>query len=81
MEADKAADSKGVWDGVTVQANGSMSDRDSRIVRKRLRLLITADVKKLSVIINEIEKLQSRIADLATMEFAVEDLTDPDKEF
>ena len=81
METDKAADSKEVWDGVTVQANGSISDSDSRIVRKRLRLLITADVKKLSVIVDEIEKLQSRLADFATMEFAVDDLTDPDKEF
>ena len=73
--------SSGIWDGVTVGENGSISDRDSRIVRKRLRLLITADVKKLSVIVDEIEKLQSRLADLATMEFAVEDLTDPDEEF
>ena len=70
-----------IWNGVTVRENGSISEGDARIVRKRLRVLITTEVQKLAIILPEIEKLQNRLADLATMEFAVEDLTDPDKEF
>ena len=72
---------KTIWNGVAVRENGSISDSDARVVRKRLRVLITTEVQKLAIILPEIEKLQNSLADLATMEFAVEDLTDPDKEF
>ena len=67
-----------IWDGVHIQTNGSISESDAGLVRKRLRILITADVKKLAVVLSQVEELQRHLADFATMEFAVEDLSHPE---
>ena len=66
----------GIWNGVKVQENGTISEADARRVRKRLRILIIADMQNLSLVLAEAEKLQDKLSNLATMEFAVEDLTD-----
>lgn len=78
---DEIKNSNGIWKGVYVHKNGSISDSDARIVRRRLRILITADVHEMEILIAEVEKMRIRLTTLATMEFTVEDLTDPNKEF
>jgi len=69
------SESRGIWEGVEVHENGTISESDARRVRKRLRILIIADMQNLSLVLSEAEKLQDKLANLATMEFAVEDLT------
>jgi len=73
-------DFRGVLDGAKIQLNGSMSDSDAAMVRKRLRIHVVADIRKMSAVLEEVTLLCDKLMTWATIEIAIEDLTDMNKE-
>ena len=63
----------GLLDGVTLQADGKISSHDVRMVRLRLRQKIKSNSVEFSNLIEELVKLQNDMANVAAVEFFLED--------
>ena len=61
-----------ILEGVELQADGTISSHDARLVRMRLRKRIKSNSAELADLIAELVKLQNDVANVAAIEFFLE---------